>query len=96
MPVTKDGQWAFDRDEENKGRGDAGSTNRRMKSIMRSGVIENRGGPHCFEKRDARVTDRFDLAHQATLLADGAKKLWLTDPGHANLQRFLREGAKHC
>ena len=30
------------------------------------------------------------------MLAGGAKKLWQEDPGCPNLQRFLKEGAKHC
>ena len=54
VPVAKDGTWAWDRDTENKGRGDAGSIKKRRESIERSGVIDSRGGPFGFEKRGQR------------------------------------------
>ena len=82
--VTATGEWAFDRDVENKGRGDPGSIDARVQSIKRSGFIENRGGPWCLETSDAKIVDRYDVAHQATLL-DGGKKPWESDPNHSSL-----------
>ena len=96
MPVAGDGTWAWDRDTENKGRGDAGSIKRRRESIEHSGVIDNRGGPFGFEKRgQAFGGDRFDCAHQATLM-EGAKQLWEMCPDHPSLARILKFGIKHC
>ena len=94
LASRRPGEWAFDRDVENRGRGDPGSIDARVQSIKRSAFIENRGGPWCFAKSDAKIVDRYDVAHQATLL-DGGKKLWKSDPNHSSLKKVLKHGMKH-
>ena len=88
VPLVVNGEWCISREAYND-RGDEGTIQKRMNSIMISGFrTDLRGSSFLIETEDQ---NKRDASHWASLL-QGAERLWRAQPGHVGLKNVLATG----